>query len=247
VTGPEVTDIAIDLLRAAPPDRAVFLWVHYVDPHHKYVRHPGFPASAHPARGVYDGEVAFTVHQIGRLLDEIAASSGAGSTAIVLTADHGEAFGEHGVWRHGTSVFEEEVRVPLMVHVPGLPPSQVQTPRSTIDVAPTIAALLDAQQPARWRGRSLLEPDGPDPRAVLVDCPALMNAPARRVAIMGRYKVVESAGWTSAFDLEHDPEERDPIAVDTAESVIASARNAFASINSVAARKCARQAFRPPE
>lgn len=246
VTGTEVTDLAIEVLHEAPADRPVFLWVHYVDPHDKYVLHPGFPASEHPARSVYDSEVAFTDHEIGRLLSAIEAWPGGGGDALVVTADHGEAFGEHGRWRHGTTVYEEEIRVPLLLQVPGLHGRRIEEPRSTIDVAPTIAAILGVEPGAQWRGRSLLA-DASDPveqRVVIVDCPALMSAPARRAAVFGDAKVIEADGAIVAFDLADDSAERRPLGAAESAALLEQAREAFAGLQFVPPRRCARQAWR---
>jgi arylsulfatase A-like enzyme len=247
ITGHEVTDIALSLLQEAPADRPSFVWAHYVDPHHKYVLHPGFPPSNNPGRSLYDGEVAFTDHQVGRLLEAIDASPLASRTAVLLTADHGEAFGEHERWRHGTSVFDEELRVPLMVRAPGLTPRHLEVPRSTLDVAPTIAALLGVDAPPGWRGRSLLGdagPGEPEARDVVVDCPALLNAPARRAAVLGTHKVIESDGRWVVYDLQADPLERSALSKEQAAPLIERARQLFAGIESVPSRPCARQAFR---
>jgi len=248
VTGSEVADLALDLLKNAPEDRPSFLWIHFVDPHDKYVLHPGFPPSDNPSRGYYDGEVAYTDHQVGRVLQAIDASPQAASTAVVLTSDHGEGFGEHSRWRHGMTLHEEEVRVPLMVRAPGLAPARISVARSTLDVAPTIAALLGVTPAPSWRGRSLLDdtPASRNERPIIVDAPALMNAPARRAAVIGQVKVIEADGALKAFDLESDPGERSPLAPDKARDAIERAQELFSSIASTPSRRCTSQAFRTP-
>ena len=246
VTGPDVTDIATQLLDSAPKDRPAFIWVHYVDPHHTYVAHPDFPPSDHPARGPYDGEVAFTDHQVGRLLARIGASEEGARTAIILTADHGEAFGEHGVWRHGTSVYDEEVRIPLLIYVPGLEHSRTDLAVSAIDIAPTIAGLLSISAPSNWRGRSLVPPGPSTAHAVIVDAPALINAPERRAVVLdGRYKVVQSNGTVAVFDLQTDPAERQPLHGDSARGWIGAAVREWSSLHTVPSSACRRQAFIP--
>lgn len=247
ITGPEVTDIAIGLLHSAPRNRPGFFWAHYVDPHDKYVLHGGFPPSDNPARALYDGEVSFTDHYVGRLLEAIDKLPEASRTAVIFSADHGESFGEHGRWRHGTSIYEEEVRVPLMIRAAGLPAMRIEAPRSTIDIAPTIAALFGVAAPSSWRGRSLLEDAGSEPvsdRPVMVDCPLLMNAPVRRAVIWGSRKVSDSDGQVNVYDLASDPEERKPLSAEDAKEWAEHAAATLAKLQSVAPRKCARQAFR---
>ena len=99
-------------------------------------------------------------------------------TLFVISADHGEAFGEHGEVQHGNSLYEEEVRVPLIFYRPGRDlGATIETPVETIDVAPTLLDLLGVRVPAQMKGRDLFGADGPRPvfsggahgRAMLVD------------------------------------------------------------------------------
>ncbi|WP_437754564.1 sulfatase-like hydrolase/transferase [Sorangium sp. So ce1389] len=223
-TSPALTDAALRLL-GSPENTGgrFFLWVHYLDPHADYLRHddvPGFGASTQ--RDLYDGEVAFTDRHIGRLLDAVAAAPFAGRTAIVVTSDHGEAFGEHKMFRHGFELWEELVRVPLLVHVPGAAPSRVRARRSLIDLAPTLLDLMRVPGPAEGApatdflsGTSLL-PDvflAPGEQAaardVLIDMPAGPYNDARRSFLRGDMKLTISGGARfELYDLASDPEER---------------------------------------
>jgi hypothetical protein len=111
INGDRLTDRAIALL-SKPENVATrfYLWVHYVDVHAAYVPHPEFDFCT-KSRDLYDGEVKFVDHHVGRLLSAIQASPFAPRTAIVVTSDHGEAFGEHGMVRHGRELWEELVHV----------------------------------------------------------------------------------------------------------------------------------------
>ncbi|WP_438005959.1 sulfatase-like hydrolase/transferase [Sorangium sp. So ce321] len=223
-TSPALTDAALRLL-GSPENTGgrFFLWVHYLDPHADYLRHddvPGFGASTQ--RDLYDGEVAFTDRHIGRLLDAVAAAPFAGRTAIVVTSDHGEAFGEHKMFRHGFELWEELVRVPLLVHVPGAARSRVQARRSLIDLAPTLLDLMRVPGPAEGApatdflsGTSLLPdvfltPGEQAPaRDVLIDMPAGPYNDARRSLLRGDMKLTISGGARfELYDLASDPEER---------------------------------------
>ena len=75
-------------------------------------RAPGVLELRHHPRALYDGEIAFTDHHIGRVLHALAASPAARRTAVVFTGDHGEAFGEHGFSFHGREIWDEVVRIP---------------------------------------------------------------------------------------------------------------------------------------
>ncbi|MCU0687984.1 MAG: sulfatase-like hydrolase/transferase [Polyangiaceae bacterium] len=189
VTGAALASLVEGTLASPPAGEHLFLWAHFVDPRHPYVPQADFPPGAPLARGVYDGEVAYTDAMIGRVLDALERSPLGKRTAVVVAGDHGEAFGEHGLYRHGRGAFDEEFHVPLMVYVPGVAPSRVTTPRSTIDIAPTVAALFRLTPPAHWRGRSLLDdlgPEGPVTRPVFFDSPEWQARPAMRAVILGR-------------------------------------------------------------
>src|SRR5690606_21225703 len=110
---------------------------HWVDPHAEYVPHEEFDYGSSP-RERYDGEVSFVDAQIGRVLAALQEHSLDDSTVILVSSDHGEAFSEHGMIRHGFEVWEELVRVPLILHVPGAPPRRIAERRSLIDLVPTI-------------------------------------------------------------------------------------------------------------
>ncbi|WP_437732763.1 sulfatase-like hydrolase/transferase [Sorangium sp. So ce1335] len=223
-TSPALTDAALRLL-GSPENTGgrFFLWVHYLDPHADYLRHadvPGFGAATQ--RDLYDGEVAFTDRHIGRLLDALAAAPFGGRTAVFVTSDHGEAFGEHKMFRHGFELWEELVRVPLIVHVPGAAPSRVSARRSLIDLTPTILDLMRVPGPGEGApatdflsGTSLLPDvflapgDQAEARDVLIDMPAGPYNDARRSFIRGDMKLTISGGARfELYDLASDPEER---------------------------------------
>jgi len=143
-------------LEGAPTDRPLFLWVHFFEPHEPYVVHPGHVFSGGPSPDVdaYDSEVAEADDGIGRIVQLVRQRRP--DPVVLVTADHGEEFGEHGGRYHGTTVYEEQVRVPLVVVGPGVQegkasPSVVQT----IDLLPTTLSALGIPRPARLRGRDL--------------------------------------------------------------------------------------------
>jgi len=117
-------------------DERFFLWVHLFDPHAPY----GAPGSGGTMRERYANEVAIADRDVGVL---IAALKGASSsTLIVATADHGEAFGEHGEIGHSMFVYDTTLRVPLLLRGPGIPAATVvRGDVSLVDLAPTIIVL----------------------------------------------------------------------------------------------------------
>ncbi len=224
-TSAELTDAAIAQLGKEENTKGrFFLWVHYLDPHADYLRHEGIDFG-NSARDLYDGEIAFTDKHIGRLLAAIDASPFGKRTAIVLTSDHGEAFGEHGMYRHGFEVWEPLVRVPLLVHVPGVAARRIKARRSLVDLVPTVLELMHAPAPPPKgdqgndfvSGQSLAVdlylPPGKEPatRDVYVDMPAGPYNDARRALIHEDKKlIVAGDGRFSLYDLASDPgEERD--------------------------------------
>jgi arylsulfatase A-like enzyme len=228
VTSPALTDAAIGLLsEPANLARRFFLWVHYFDPHADYVKHPEAPDFSAGARGwakpFYDGEVWFTDHHIGRLLDFIAAQPWAARTAVVVTADHGEAFDEHGMSYHGVDLWEPVVRVPLVLYVPGAKPRRVGARRSLVDLVPTLLDLLGVPVPVgEVSGEStlsaVLEDDPPDERDVLLDMPWGTQVPQKRALLSGPspgLKLLHEGGPIYLlYDLARDPGELNDIGND---------------------------------
>ncbi|MGA2448201.1 MAG: sulfatase [Polyangiaceae bacterium] len=145
-----------EYLRGAPEGAALFLWVHFFEPHEPYVVHPGhvFTGGMPPEIDAYDSEVAEADDGVGRIVRLVRARRP--GAVFIVTADHGEEFGEHGGRYHGTTVYEEQVHVPLVVAGPGVrrgarEASVVQT----IDLLPTVLSAVGIPRPARVRGRDL--------------------------------------------------------------------------------------------
>jgi choline-sulfatase len=228
VTGDAISALAVRTLQEFGDKGRFFAWAHFVDPHDKYVLHPEFKVSSPPVRAAYDTEVAFTDKVVGRVLDALAASPYADRTAVIVTADHGEMLGEHGATRHGFTTYDEEVRVPLLIYIPGRPPGKVEAPRSLIDLAPTVTALLGVGAPEGWRGRSWLRDLGaaaPEERPVFVDIPELDQRPGGQIFVYKGQKVVLTGiGGPRVVDLERDPGERESLLGRAAAGAIGAAR-----------------------
>ena len=148
-------------------------------------------------------------------------------TAVVVTSDHGEAFGEHGMIRHGFELWEELVRVPLIVQIPGILPQRIAARRSQIDLVPTVLELLRQPLPSGEdsdfvSGQSLLaeivSPGGsPQKKIVFVDMAAGPNNAERQAFIENDLKLVASGGRAlSLFDLAKDPAEKTDLLDDQA-------------------------------
>jgi signal transduction histidine kinase/arylsulfatase A-like enzyme len=165
-----------------------FLWVHYVDPSPPFTPPPPFEevedagcgdscpdGSAQTIRevadgaqlsaaqinhlvGLYDGEIAFTDQQIGRLLDRLRQLGLDDNTLIILTSDHGQSFAEHDTWFAGSSLYNATTRVPMIFSFPNRLPRQrvLPTPAMSVDLAPTILDTIGASIPDVFEGQSLL-------------------------------------------------------------------------------------------
>ncbi len=131
----------VDEVRSAP----FFLWAHLYDPHRPYD-----PPEPYRSRHFdpYVGEIAFADAQIGRLLDRLRERGLLERTIVIVAGDHGESLGEHGEENHGIFVYENVLRVPLIIRVPDALKSRSVAPRRVgdivrlVDVTPTVLDLL---------------------------------------------------------------------------------------------------------
>ncbi len=128
----------------------------------------------------------------GRLLDFIESQPWGAKTAIVVTADHGEAFDEHGMNWHGVDLWEPLVRVPLIAYVPGMKPHRIAEKRSLIDLVPTLLDVMGLPQPApgelsgQSNSAAIALPEEPvDERDVYIDMPAGPQVSQHRAFIHG--------------------------------------------------------------
>lgn len=219
VTGPQHELIAERLLGdPALETRRFFAWFHFLDPHDQYVSHEaeGIPPYGKTLRDRYDAEVTFTDRQIGKLLDFVAKKSWGARTAILVTADHGESFGEHNHFAHGFELWENLVRVPMFFFVPGAAPRKIDTPRSAIDLAPTICELFGVAPDPGFEGKSLvpeLHGAPADPRDVILDLPMTSDNDKRRALVRGDLKMIGFGKEEAVrlFDVGKDPDEKTPV------------------------------------
>jgi arylsulfatase A-like enzyme len=174
------------------------------------VRDAAFPVAE------YAGEVSYTDTQLGRLLDGLARLGVADRTIVVVTADHGESLGEHGIWFNHIGLYDPVTRVPLLVYAPGrVAPGRRDDPASGLDVAPTILGLAGLPVPPEMRGRDLLRdlaPTGPvvtegvrRTQVSLVQNGWKLIRTERTVEFGGTDE--RRAGTLELFDLTRDPTE----------------------------------------
>jgi len=183
----KVTARALEEFRALK-GRPFFLLVHYFDPHWDYDPPPPYdtrftgpyagsirgsyqsfsryippgadlsPEDRRHLEDLYDGEIAYTDAQVGSLLEGLRREGAGGETLVVVTSDHGEEFKEHGSLGHGRNLYDEVVKVPLIVSRLGSSgvPRRVAEQVRGIDLFPTLCELAGTKTPPGVQGKSLV-------------------------------------------------------------------------------------------
>ncbi len=216
VTSPSVTSKGLAWLaqHGRSKDQRWFLWLHYFDPHSIYKRHAGLTEQFGEISDKmvrYDGEIAYTDQALAQLLAGMGELGVDRDTVIVLVADHGEAFGEHGSVGHRNDLYEESIRVPMIFSGPGVEPGRSPSPVGLVDVFPTVYELLELVPPAQLSGRSLaplLRGEALAPLAAVAELGAT-GVPQYAALIGERWKLLvdRKAGSTELYDLQADPGE----------------------------------------
>ncbi|MFW6317608.1 MAG: sulfatase [Halorubrum sp.] len=261
----DVEDAATEFIDDA--DGPFFLWTHYMDTHTPYVPAPRYirevsdglvgthrmlHAHTRTSLGLEVGERTLrelrtlyqaTVRQVdasvGRVLDALEAADVADETAIVVAGDHGEEFQEHGHLAHYPKLYDELIRVPLIVNVPGEDGGRVSEHVGLDAIPPTVADLLGVDSPAEWRGESVApavrgesEPDQDPVVSVTVRGEEVTDQPIPRSMADGDLLVsVRDAEWTyienadtGETELYHrpsDPTQQDDLSADPNEAELA--------------------------
>ncbi|MCP4680254.1 MAG: sulfatase-like hydrolase/transferase [Deltaproteobacteria bacterium] len=187
-------------------DSPIFAWAHFFDPHEPYdskcTRFGNSPVDR------YDCEVWNVDQALGRILAYL--DKAYPKAIIIVTSDHGEEFEDHGGRFHGTTLYDEQSRVPLVIRVPEVPHRIVDEPVSLVDVAGTLLALLDIPIPARIRSRNLT--------GLLTGNEQAFNTFAevheKAMLVTAKHKLIcdDAAGLCRLYDLNADPGEKRSIA-----------------------------------
>lgn len=229
-SSPQITVTALEALsRATPTSQPFFLWVHYFDPHFSYVRKNKFgfadgyrgklrsPIKAEKLKelekdsqpqdiafieSIYDEEVAFTDEWIGQLIDSIDKIVGKRPTLFFVTGDHGEYFMEHERLGHGRDVYEELIRVPLIVAGDLDPALQGRVVKETVELASLARTItrLAGLNPERFGGEDLLElaRSGGEPRLSYSEGIYAWGSDDRKLGVASR------DGWKMIHNLDRD-------------------------------------------
>jgi arylsulfatase A-like enzyme len=151
----QTIDAAIEVLGNAPQDRPFCAYIYSSDPHRPYRRHEGINFGP-SLTDQYDGEIAYMDYHLGRLFDWMEKSGRMRDTAVVIMSDHGESFGERMVYKHNSQMYDEQMRVPMIVYVPGQEPRRIPDYVSTVDLGTTILNLVGVDYEGDRAGVSLL-------------------------------------------------------------------------------------------
>ncbi len=160
-----VTDQALryfdETIAELPASQPWFVWAYYGDPHSGYVRHDDLPSFGPTIFDVYDQEILFTDIQIARLLEGLRSRGELGVTVVIVTSDHGEGLDpalDHGLQYHGQTLYDNLLKVPLIMQGPGVQPRVLEQPVGNIDVLPTVLELTGVDRPShvRLQGVSLV-------------------------------------------------------------------------------------------
>ncbi len=192
-------------------DTPFFFWLHYFDPHDPYMAPE--PYGSRYKDTPYDGEVAYTDHQLSLFLDKLKSRGLYDETIIVFTSDHGESLMEHDEKTHGLFAYNSTLRVPLMIRVPETEHREINPNVSHIDILPTLLDILNINPKKKFRGQSLASKNIPDNRTLYGETlmPHLyFGWSALKTVISGDKKYIHSVN-PELYDLEKDPGETDNI------------------------------------
>jgi len=173
------------------------------------------PQTMKPYLDAYDADIPYTDGCIGKILDDLRRRGELDHTVVIITADHGEEFGEHGAMGHGTGFHREVTHVPLLLFAPTLKgPRWVNTPVHQTDLLPTVLGLAGLPGKSELEGRDLVPlitgPLNTDRRSFLM-CGSYKGTAVRAIR-RGPYQLYQWAlfgrSFSALYNLEEDPHER---------------------------------------
>jgi len=241
----------LDWLSRRPEGRPFFVFLNYYDAHDPYIaaqgapRHFGLrpetaaevaalrnwlhvdysklpPRTLQVARDGYDDGIGYLDDQLGRLFAALDSKGLLANTLVIVTADHGELFGEHGGYGHGAHLYRQVVNVPLVVVPPGGMPAGriVTTPISLRDLPATVVDLLDLEHESPFPGRSLARCWAPTPTpapqqddflltetAEELSLAPISSTRARALVHQGKVYIRNKDSREELYDLATDPTE----------------------------------------
>jgi arylsulfatase A-like enzyme len=185
-------------------DGPLFAYTHVLDAH--YTVSPRAKKSS--AKKKYLANLELVDESMAALLAKIDELGLTDRTILIVSSDHGEAFGEHDTHHHRSTLYEELLRVPLLIRGPGIKPREVATPVTVMDIGPTVLDLFGQETPGHWFGESLVGfLRGKDPELTR---PILAEGRLKKALIFpdGVKAIVDDRHNTAeVYDLVADPKE----------------------------------------
>jgi hypothetical protein len=209
----------------APP---LFLWMHILEPHN-WTQVTGEPRTEADRGKFYDRSLAASDQMMETVLAAFAHRAPERMPIVIVTADHGEALGEHGQPFHSTDLYDAQIRVPLVIAGPGIAVQRVPETVSLTDLVPTVLELagFDATHGASLDGRSIADlatgtrPADPDGGVAFAAMIKDRSNPGGITAIVkGRWKLVDNHGNLELYDTRRDPDEHDNVLGQHADVVV---------------------------
>jgi len=201
-------------------DRApLFLWMHIIEPHN-WTQGSGEPRSEADRRASYDRSLAASDQMVQAVLTALHRRDTDHMPIVIVTADHGEALGEHGQPYHSTDLYDSQIRVPLVVAGAGIPPRHVAETVSLTDLVPTVLDLAGFLPPAgaSLDGRSVAalvtgaHPGDPEGGVAFASMIKDRSNPGGITAVIkGRWKLIDNSDHLELYDTRHDPGEHDNV------------------------------------
>jgi arylsulfatase A-like enzyme len=214
---PDVTKKALGHFRKlAGEGQRVAAFVHYMDPHSRYMVHPKMKVfnGNETLLDKYDGEIYWTDHYIGELFDGMKELGMYENSVIVVMSDHGEAFKDHKSYFHGMTLYREEIEVPLFLRIPGVAGRDVAERVALVDLFPTVLDLFRIPYDGHHQGVSLVQTgiDGqPRGRPIYSELLKYPSWPEDiRALYVGDLKIIwnKTKNFWELYDLAGDPLEQ---------------------------------------
>ncbi len=197
-------------------NRPLFMWVHILEPHNWEVGN-GTPHDDAEKYKLYDRSLTIADQILTDVLSGFSDRAPDKAPIVIVTADHGEALGDHGQPNHSTDLYNSQIRVPLVVAGPGIKPGHVPETVSLTDLVPTLVELAGFEAPRGpsidgysiadlLTGKRVASPDAGTAFAAMIKD---RSNPGGIVAIVsGRWKLIDTAGVFELYDLHSDPNEQ---------------------------------------
>ncbi len=207
--------VLLDDALKAHGERGFFAWLHFYNMHE-----PGYGAEGLQSKGAlsarYRKSLRWLDAQMKAVIAVVERRGFANDTIVVFSADHGESIGANRITNHGPTIYEEEIRVPLVFHIPGVAPRRIPQTVGNLDIVPTLWDAMGVPPAATFRGRSVLGPIVGDGEHAQV--PYYMENANGDIAgiALGSQKLIHKlkSGTTMRFDTAVDPTEDNNIFTD---------------------------------